>query len=169
MIDNFQLSEHFSFYEMTVTSNAALQDQNREDAQRYLPTGKALCNKLLEPIRGETSLVVNSGFRSWDLNGATPGSSPTSQHPLFQAADLHRPGQSVEDLFQEILEKLISQSIPFGQLILEKADRGFSVAEWVHISLGADYWKPERCGEVLKMNCEPGGKPQYELVQKVPQ
>lgn len=169
MSDNIQLSEHFSFYELTVTSNVDLQEQNRIEAMKYLPTGKALCVKLLEPIRDGNPIIVNSGFRSWELNGSTPGSSPTSQHPMFQAADIHRPGRTAEELFYEILALIVARSIPFGQLILEKADRGYEVAEWVHISLGADYWKPERCGEVLKMTCAPGGKPKYELVQKVPQ
>jgi zinc D-Ala-D-Ala carboxypeptidase len=166
-IADFQVSEHFSYYELTVTSNAALQGSNREEGMKYLPTARALCQQLLEPIRGDSPLRVNSAFRSWALNGQTPGSSPTSQHPQFQAADIDRPGVAVPDFFATVLAFLKEKKIRFGQLILERADRGWEVAQWVHVSLGPDFWKPERCGEVLRMDCEPGGKPEYTLVEKV--
>lgn len=166
---DFQLSPHFSFFEFTVTGNAALQELNRQEAAHYVPTLKALAGRLLEPIRGDKPLVVNSAFRAFALNKATKGSSPTSQHPLGQAADIHRPGMPVDAFFLEVLAKLKAEKIPFGQLIHERADRGYAVAEWVHISLGRDFWKPERCGEVLKMNAGLDGVPHYELIEKVPQ
>lgn len=167
LMDDFQLSDHFSFYELTTTSNAALQEANRQEALKYKPTLTALCKTLLEPIRGGKPLMVNSGFRSWELNGQTAGSSPTSQHPQGQAADIHRPGQDVDAFFAEVLAFLLDNKIPFGQLIDEQAERSYGVVKWVHVSLGPDFWKPERCGEVLKMVAGPNGVPQYTMIQKV--
>ena len=170
---NDQLSDHFSFSELTVTSNDALQVSNRTAALAYLPTLKALAT-FLEVIRGDRPLAVNSAFRSGALNAATKGSSPTSQHPMGQAADIHRPGQSIDDLFAEILAMFKAQNVPFGQLIDESADRGYkspdgteSISRWVHVSLGPDYWRPERCGEVLRKVDGPDGKPIWTLLEKV--
>lgn len=168
MISDQKLSEHFSLYELTVTSNAALIERNREEALKYIPTLKALAN-LLEIIRGDRPLVVNSAFRCGALNSATVGSSLTSQHPRGQAADIHRPGQSIEDLFNELRADAKAGKFKFGQMIHEQANRGYAVAEWVHISLGLDFWIPERCGEVLVMKAGPDGKPHYTSLEKVPQ
>lgn len=163
-----KLSPHFTFGELTATGNAALQAANRSEAQKYLPALKALA-ALLERLRGDHALVVNSAFRFGSLNRATPGSSPTSQHPLGQAADLHRPGEAVAATFAEILAQLKAENIPFGQLILESAKRDYGVVEWVHVSLGRDFWKPERCGEVLTKHDDEHGNPIWTLIEKVPQ
>jgi hypothetical protein len=60
MTVDFQLSPHFSFYELTATSNAAMQELNRQEALHYLPTLKALAARLLEPIRGGGPLVPST-------------------------------------------------------------------------------------------------------------
>jgi zinc D-Ala-D-Ala carboxypeptidase len=167
MIADFALSPHFSFYELTATSNAAMQELNRQEAMQYLPTLKALAAQLLEPIRAGRPLVVNSAFRAFALNKATAGSSSTSQHPVGQAADIHRPGMPVGDFFAEVLALVKERRLPFGQLIHERAQRDYGVAEWVHISLGRDFWKPERCGEVLAMTAGADGVPHYQLIEKL--
>lgn len=167
-VDNIQLSTHFSFYELTATTNEALLGENRVQGLSFVPTLRALA-RLLETVRNGKALVVNSAFRSAVLNGATAGSSPTSQHPLGQAADIHRPGQEVPAFFAETLELLRNERIPFGQLIDEEAVRPYGgVTRWVHISLGSNFWKPERCGEVLRKR-DVDGKPKYELLEKIPQ
>lgn len=166
-MDNFQLSQHFSFFELTKTKNADLQEANRASATLWVPSLKTLCATILEPIRGDRPLCVNSGFRSWELNSSTHGSSPTSQHPRGQAADIYRKGQSTEGLFDEVLRLFKEKKIPFGQLIHEQALRDYGAVSWVHVSLGASFWKPERCGEVLKMVAGPNGKQQFTLIEKV--
>lgn len=168
-MDDFKLSEHFTFFELTRTSNEGMQERNRAAATLWVPSLKALCDTILEPIRGDRPLTINSGFRAWELNSATPGSSPTSQHPKGQAADFHRDGQNVEQLFAEVQAVLAEKRIQFGQLVDEQADRGYEVARWVHVSLGASFWKPERCGEVLKMVAGPNGKPLYTPIAKISQ
>jgi hypothetical protein len=163
------LSEHFSFEELTVTSNIEMQAANRQEAQKFLPTLRALA-ALLERVRDGKPLVVNSAFRSGALNKATAGSSATSQHPMGQAADIHRPGQEIEQFFKETLALLKREKIQFGQLIDESASRGYGVVRWVHISLGRDFWKPERCGEVLRKwdEKQPDGTfhPKYEMIEQ---
>lgn len=168
-MENFQLSPHFSFFELTKTSNADLKEANRANATIWVPSLKALCSTILEPIRGDRPLIVNSGFRSWELNSATHGSSPTSQHPRGQAADISRKGQTTEELFAEVLALFKEKKIQFGQLIHEQAQRDYGLVSWVHVSLGASYWKPERCGEVLKMVAGPNGKQQFTMIEKVQQ
>lgn len=168
-MDDFKLSEHFTFFELTATSNSAMQEKNRELAATYVPSIKSLALNILEPIRGDRPLTVNCGFRSWELNSNTHGSSPTSQHPKGQAADISRKDQTAEELFAEIEKLLVEKKIPFGQLILEQALRDYGLVKWVHVSLGAAFWKPERCGEVMKMVAGPNGIPQYTLLYKIPQ
>lgn len=168
MIADAQLTPHFSLYEMTVTGNAELQEANRAEALKYLPSIQATA-ELLERIRDGRPLKVNSAFRSAALNKATAGSSPTSQHPMGQAADIHRPGQDPLETFREILEQLKREKIAFGQLIHESARRDYGTVSWVHISLGPDYWKPERCGFVMRKFDDAQGKTVYETLEKVPQ
>ena len=89
------LSPHFSFTELTRTSQTALQDRNREEAQVYIAQ-LTLLAELLEAIRAHFGrpLKINSGFRGPAVNAATPGSSKTSQHMRGEAADITIPGSS---------------------------------------------------------------------------
>lgn len=168
--ENPQFSPRYSFYDLTGTSNKALLEVNRQEARKYLPTLRALAQflEILSGDDGRPRLSVNSAFRCAQLNGATPGSSSTSQHPMGQAADVTRAGQTVESLFAELRETLVRRRLKFGQLIFEEAKRDYGVAKWVHASLGLDYWKPERCGEVRTMRLDvKTGKPVYTLVEVI--
>lgn len=135
------LTPHFSFEELTRTSQSALQDTNRKEAQAYIPRLKALA-EMLEVIRAKFGPVkVNSAFRCPALNGATPGSSKTSQHMLGEAADIGC-GASDEELHKWIVTE---SGLKFGQCILEQPPG----KSWIHISLGAPWRNPKRCGESL--------------------
>ncbi len=168
MIEDFKLSPNFSFFELTKTSNALIQEDNREAALKYKPSLYAVAG-LLECIRDGRALIVNSAFRCGALNSLTKGSSPTSQHPMGQAVDFHRPGEDPHKTFLETLAILKLKKLPFGQLIDESAKRDYGMVSWVHLSLGRDFWKPERCGEVLKKWDDEKGKAQYKLIEKVSQ
>ena len=136
------LTQHFSFEELTRTGQSALQDKNRKEAQAYIPRLKALA-EMLEVIRAKFGPVrVNSAFRCPALNGATPGSSKTSQHMLGEAADIVCPAVTVDELHRWIV---CESGIPYGQCILEKPPG----SAWLHISLGAPYRDPKKCGESL--------------------
>lgn len=145
MTDKIPLSPHFTLGALTVTQNAALQALNRTSALDYIPALKALANGILEPIYGRfPDIMVTSGFRCLELNGATLGAAVKSQHMLGQAADMVFPARKLDDVFLWLRKE---SGLKFGQLILESS-RG---VRWIHISLG-EPWRPAaRCGQVLVM------------------
>jgi len=168
------LTPHFSLYELTATSNAALQEANRTlDDDQVLKLG-ALAS-FLETLRGVVNrpIRVHSGYRAAPLNAATLGSSSTSQHPRCEAADFDVPGQSVEDTFTALLAAARAGQFKFGQLILEYADRGYknddgseALVKWVHASLVGTL-NPDHVGQVLKMQAGEDGVPHYFLVERI--
>jgi hypothetical protein len=149
-MNNFMVSDRFSFFELTKTGNYELLEQNRLEAKIYLPTARALAWGILEVLRESRPLFVNSGFRGEALNSITPGSSPKSQHRLFQAADICRPAEKCAEVFDEIIAIMLEKKVPFGQLIYEKVDGRFGIKEWIHVSLGPGFRDPEKCGQILK-------------------
>lgn len=134
------LSPHFTFNELTRTGQTALQVKNREEAQKVLPALKDLA-AMLEVIRAKFGPVrVTSAFRGPSVN-ASAGGSKSSQHLVGEAADI---GCGVSD--EELHRWIVTESgLKFGQCILEKPPG----KSWVHISLGAPYRDPKRCGESL--------------------
>jgi hypothetical protein len=144
-MDNFQLSEHFSFFELTGSGeHPGLVEDNRIDAQAYIHSLSDVCKILLEPVRAQFGpVVVTSGFRGKALNAAVGGAA-TSQHALGQAADIEVPGRTVDEVFNWIHRS----NLPFGQLIIENAGG----KQWVHVSLGEPYRPIERCREALKFD-----------------
>lgn len=162
------LSEHFTFEELTVTSNAALQADNRIVSGEQLSKLKALADhcELMRAICGEEPMKIHSGYRSPTLNGATVGSSSTSQHPRCEAVDFDVPGQTIEDTFQRLLASARAGQFRFGQLILEVADRGYETVRWVHCSVIGTL-DPAKVGQVMKMVAGPDGKPHYELIDQI--
>lgn len=135
------LTQHFSFEELTRTRQADLQDENRREARDYFDKLKQVA-QMLEVVRAKFGAVrVNSGFRGPAVNAAVGGSA-TSQHSKGEAADIVCPAVTVDELHRWIV---VESGIAFGQCILEKP--GSSV--WVHVSLGAPYRDPKKCGESL--------------------
>ena len=134
------LTQHFSFEELTRTGQSALQDANRKEAMVYVERLKALA-EMLEVIRAKFGPVsVTSAFRGPSVNAAAKGSK-TSQHLLGEAADIGC-GASDEDLHKWIVTE---SGLKFGQCILEQPPG----KSWIHISLGAPWRDPKRCGESL--------------------
>ena len=136
------LSPHFTFDEMTRTSQTALQVANRAEARAFLPALTELA-ALLEVVRGHFGkpLKVNSGFRGPSVNAGTPGSSKTSQHMKGEAADIEIPGVDDAELHRWICK---DSGLKFGQCILERPPG----RSWVHVSICGTR-DPKRCGEAL--------------------
>jgi hypothetical protein len=135
------LTQHFSFEELTRTGQASLQDANRQEALPYVERLKAVA-EMLEVIRSRFGPVrVSSGFRGPAVNAAVGGSA-SSQHCKGEAADITCASCDVETLHRWIVTE---SGLRFGQCILEKPPG----KAWVHISLGAPYRDPKRCGESL--------------------
>jgi len=166
------LTANFGLWELTKTNNAALQAKNRilTDAQvRKLKEVAELMEKVRTIIGG--AVDVHSGYRSPDLNAATKGAAPKSQHMLCEACDWSPAGPdteaSIEAAFQKVLAAAKRGEIKFGQLIVEQAQRGYSKSIWVHVSIGRPYRAADRCGEVMRM-VEKDGKAVYTLIERLP-
>src|SRR5262245_56488430 len=87
MIDDRKLSDHFTLYDLTKTSHAQFQDENRDlNPLQIMKLGQVA--DLLEHVMFvlDTPLTITSGYRCPDLNKAV-GSSERSQHLLCEAAD----------------------------------------------------------------------------------
>ena len=127
-----QLSEHFKLSEFTQSGTARRHKVKNVPGPREVERLRFLCVKSLEPRRRRFGVIrITSGFRCKKLN-ALVGGSPTSQHVLGEAADIHTGGR-------ELSEKMFGfakQNIPFDQLILEhNPAHGIY---WLHISLRSD-------------------------------
>lgn len=127
-----QLSEHFKLSEFTQSGTARRHKVKNVPGPREVERLRFLCVKSLEPMRRRFGTIrITSGFRCKKLN-ALVGGSPTSQHVLGEAADIHTGGR-------ELSEKMFGfakQNIPFDQLILEhNPAHGIY---WLHISLRSD-------------------------------
>ena len=135
------LTQHFSFEELTRTGRSELQEANRREARDYIDKLRQVA-EMLEVIRAKFGAVrVNSGFRGPAVNAAVGGSA-TSQHSKGEAADIVCPSTTVDELHKWIVTQ---SGLKFGQCILEKP----AGSAWVHISLGAPYRDPKKCGESL--------------------
>lgn len=125
------LSLHFTLSELTATKSGA----------RNVPTSEAisalehLCAAVLEPLRAHygAPVSIHSGYRSPEVNAATPGSSKTSQHMKGEAADLHVVGVDCGTVARWIRDS----GLPFDQVIAETRN-GKEPYTWVHVSHRAD-------------------------------
>lgn len=165
MIEDIQLSPNFSLFELTHTDSEALQSENRnltEDQVEKLRCLAVHC-EAIRAICGNSPVKIHSGYRSPGLNGATIGSSRTSQHPKCEAVDFDVPGQPVEDSFNSLLCAAREGRFKFGQLILEQAERSYGLVKWCHCSL-AGTLDPKKVGQVMLMKSGSDGHPAYTLV-----
>ncbi|MFA5160911.1 MAG: D-Ala-D-Ala carboxypeptidase family metallohydrolase [Elusimicrobiales bacterium] len=130
-MNDFNLTEHFTFFELTRTDKAEFQELNRRKGSCYTADLTGLCRLILEPVRThyDKPVIIHSGFRCYELNAAIGGSA-SSQHTLGQAADFEVKGVSIDDAFNWLWK---TSGIPFGQLIDEQ--RGGS--RWIHASTGS--------------------------------
>lgn len=127
-----KLSEHFSLSEFTKSQTAERRGIINHPEIDHIANMKELCENILEPVREEFGVtVINSGYRSKQLNEAIGGSS-TSQHCKGEAADIEVPG--VSNL--EIAQWIVDNDLPFDQLILEFYTEGEPSSGWVHVSYG---------------------------------
>lgn len=81
---------------------------------------------------GSPSIIVNSGFRSEEVNKAVGGSN-TSAHRIGYAIDFEPNNQRNKEFFEFLTEWLKENNIAFDQLINEKPKCG--VPSWLHFGL----------------------------------
>lgn len=75
-----------------------------------------LVGLVLQPLRDEIGepIDISSGYRCPELNALIPGSSPRSQHPKGEAADIK--ARTLSPL--ELARVIVRLCLPFDQLIL---------------------------------------------------
>lgn len=153
MVDDQRISQHYSLYQLLHTDHADFVEMNHQVTNDQIAKLARVAD-LCEIASGilEVPLAISSGYRCPALNKAV-GSSDRSQHLLCEAADSVPKGMSVLDAFKKLRQVAKEGKILFGQMIYEKASRGYSggAVEWVHLSLGTPYRPKERCGEILTM------------------
>lgn len=124
-----KLTNHFSFEEITNTSNTELLSLNRRRAMLILDHVYKLA-LFAEQVRAflDVPMIITSGFRCQELNEVVGGSS-TSQHTRAEAIDFI-PGKFMT--VEEAYDKIKKSRLIYGQLIIERS-KG---KEWVHVSMG---------------------------------
>lgn len=146
-----RLSEHFTLKEMTKTNTGLPNKITKEEIYQNL---KDLVIEVLEPLRELYGLpiIVNSGYRSFDVNNAVNGSR-TSQHQKGQAADIttRNGGGDNFELFE-----LIKDNLVFDQLCWEFGDD--NNPQWIHVSWSDTYNR----NQILRVRKAISGRTIYE-------
>lgn len=126
-----KLSKNFTLTELTKSQTAERLGLDNQPDDRALANLRVLCEKVLQPVRDALGpVVINSGYRSYEVNKAVGGVS-TSQHLHGMAADIECPGMD-----NAALATWIYHNIPlYDQLILEFYRPGVPDSGWVHVSI----------------------------------
>jgi zinc D-Ala-D-Ala carboxypeptidase len=128
-----RLSKNFTMAEFTKSQTAERKGIDNTPQGEHLEAAKALFENVVQKVRENFGVtVINSGYRSPDLNEAVGGSS-RSQHCKGEAADIECPGTANADVANWIVDNL-----DFDQVILEFYTPGIPDSGWVHVSYKAD-------------------------------
>lgn len=128
---NFQLTPHFSYYEMTRSAWAERNHRNNTPDCLQLAALENLCRVLLEPLRSQFGPIrINSAFRSPVVNEGVGGVG-SSKHLSGEAVDIYLPDlETGRAYFRWILA-----NVDFDQLLFEYRSDG---AMWIHCSVCLD-------------------------------
>ena len=140
------LTDHFTLYQLTLTSHKQFQDENRDLTQEQLVKLQNVA-RLLEHVMFilDAPLTVTSAYRCKPLNDFI-GSTDRSQHLLCEAVDFIPKEIDLGKSFRLLWQDIKVNGANTGQLIHENDDG----KEWLHISLGEPYRPKEKCKQVLK-------------------
>ena len=124
-----RLSKNFTLQEFTKSQVAERRGIDNLPGEIHLERAKELFENIVQKVRDNFGVtIINSGYRSGDLNYAIGGSN-TSQHCRGQAVDIECPGTPNYDV-----AKWIEDNLEFDQLILEFYTSGIPDSGWVHVS-----------------------------------
>lgn len=124
---NFQLTPHFSYYEMTQSAWAQKHHVDNTPDALQLMALENLCRTVLEPLRAEFGPIrINSGFRSERVNSGVHGVG-ASKHLSGEAADIYVPDLETGRAYYRFLCRLRD----IDQLLFEYNRKG---AVWIHVS-----------------------------------
>lgn len=128
---NFQLTEHFSYAEMTRSTWA---ERNRRDNTPdclQLAAMENLCRMLLEPMYSHFGkIMIKSAFRSLTVNEGENGLG-NSKHLRGEAVDICLPDVKTGRAYY----RFILTNIDFDQLLFEYRRDG---SMWLHCSVCLD-------------------------------
>ena len=128
-----RLSKNFTMAEFTKSQTAERKGIDNTPEGEHLDAAVALFENVVQPVRDHFGpTVLNSGYRSPELNAAVGGSA-TSQHCKGEAVDIEVPGTANGDL-----ARWIEENLDFDQLILEFYTKGIPDSGWVHVSYKGD-------------------------------
>ena len=124
-----RLSKNFTLQEFTKSQVAERRGIDNLPGEIHLERAKELFENIVQKVRDNFGVtIINSGYRSGDLNYAIGGSN-TSQHCKGEAVDIECPGIPNYDV-----AKWIEENLDFDQLILEFYTPGIPDSGWVHVS-----------------------------------
>ena len=124
-----RLSKNFTLQEFTKSQIAERKGIDNIPGEIHLERAKELFENIVQKVRDNFGVtIINSGYRSGDLNYAIGGSN-TSQHCKGEAVDIECPGTPNYDV-----AKWIEDNLDFDQLILEFYTPGIPDSGWVHVS-----------------------------------
>ena len=124
-----KLSKNFTMAEFTKSQTATRRGIDNTPQGEHLDAAKELFENVVQRVRDHFGpTVLNSGYRSPELNEAVGGSS-RSQHCKGEAVDLEVPGVPNAEVAEWIRDNL-----DFDQLILEFYTPGIPDSGWVHVS-----------------------------------
>ena len=131
MRENYQITPHFSYHEMTRLAWAERHHVNNDPDCLQLAALENLCRVLLEPLRGKFGPIrINSGFRSQRVNEGVHGVG-NSKHLSGEAVDIYLPDEETGRAYF----RFIKQHVDFDQLLFEYNRFG---AMWIHCSVCLD-------------------------------
>jgi hypothetical protein len=134
--------KYFNLNEFTRSNKASELKISNLPSSEHKANIELLTDNVLDKLREWYGKPINitSGYRSYDLNKAIPGSSKTSQHSKGEAADIVAsiPRDNVK------LFNYIKDNLQFDQLIWEKGTD--SNPAWIHVSFS----KSKSRKEILK-------------------
>jgi len=116
------MTEHFSLAELTHTDHREFDNIPNETELANLQRLAEFLEQV-KTILGEKPIMVNSAFRSKQVNDAV-GSKDTSQHRIGCAADIRVPAMTPD----QVVKTIIASDLNYDQVIRE-FDR------WTHISI----------------------------------
>jgi len=116
------LSEHFTFAELTATDHRTLDNTPDADALANLHRLAEFLERVRE-VLGDKMVMITSGYRSAAVNAAC-GSRESSQHRVGCAADVRVPGMTPD----AVVRAVRASGLAYDQLIRE-------FDSWTHISI----------------------------------
>ena len=128
---NYQLTEHFSYDEMTRSAWAQAHRVDNTPDELQLMALQNLCRVLLEPLRKQFGPIgINSAFRSEAVNTGVRGVG-ASKHLTGEAVDIRLADVETGRRYY----RFILNNVDFDQMLFEHRRDG---AMWLHCSVLLD-------------------------------